>query len=120
MTDFKKMVIKAINATIEQGEKSATGGGSCVYRCRNGLKCVVGHMIPDDKYKESFECIEVMDLHLYDVFGFELNCKEVLTLGSLQACHDDANTINFTASFKDKIVHKINNKELPSYCETWR
>jgi hypothetical protein len=38
-----------------QGHKAINGHGGCVYRCRDGSKCAVGVLIPDDKYFPKME-----------------------------------------------------------------
>lgn len=46
---------KAVNGLISQGKRAISSTDSrCKYRYR-GLKCAVGHLIPDDQYSRSME-----------------------------------------------------------------
>lgn len=41
-------------AVLKQGQR-ATRNELCVYRAANGLKCALGHLIPDEMYKKEME-----------------------------------------------------------------
>jgi hypothetical protein len=46
----------AYKGIIEQGGPSwDINTSSCRYRTKNGRKCAIGHLIPDNKYSEEFE-----------------------------------------------------------------
>ena len=67
---------------IEQGIRSygRTGGAMCALRGSDGVKCAVGHMIPDSHYKQSMEDLTVPMLHESfsdEVLGF--NLSEIVT-----------------------------------------
>jgi hypothetical protein len=38
-----------------QGRRSSSEEGMCLYRGRDGLKCAIGALIPDDQYRVGFE-----------------------------------------------------------------
>ena len=40
---------------IKQGRRSADDMGNCLYRGENDLRCAVGCILPDDKYKPEME-----------------------------------------------------------------
>lgn len=48
-----------------QGKKSQSLNGYCKYRGEGGLKCAIGALIPDDKYKECYDrdtgLLEILD-----------------------------------------------------------
>jgi hypothetical protein len=56
---------------------------SCMYRSPEGLRCAVGLIIPDEKYKKEYEQTNV--LSLVDRFGLMLDLPEGLTLTDLSA-----------------------------------
>jgi hypothetical protein len=101
MNKLNKQMIEAIQATYDQGTRSVPAlGARCMYRGSNGLKCTVGHAIPDEKYEESFEHQTVEDLveeGLIDLDG------EVNLWGCLQACHDNAPKGDFRSYFRDSV-----------------
>ena len=53
MTD-QEVFDKVVTALREQGCKSMDDG-ACVYRSKDGRKCAVGHLIPDELYHERME-----------------------------------------------------------------
>lgn len=79
------------------------GVNRCRYRGNNGMKCAIGHLIPDDKYKPEFDETEaaffsfssLIDLGvIYSPKGTPLTYSYDLYffLESLQWCHDDGKT----------------------------
>ena len=49
---------KVKKALLEQNEQSVEIGDystNCRYRSQNGLKCAIGHLIPDELYNSSYE-----------------------------------------------------------------
>jgi len=74
---------KAYHGLASQGFVKSSEGGRCLYRGPNGLKCAIGHCIPDDEYRSSFEGGSASHvLNIDNAFGWKLN--------RLQICHDDA------------------------------
>jgi hypothetical protein len=75
---------------FEQGEPSMGSIGvlknACLYRNPKGLKCAIGCLIPDDKYKDSLENTSASSPDIYNLFGG----KEVDSqlYGKLQGLHD--------------------------------
>lgn len=47
--DLEEMLNQVREGVIKQGEPSILGD-TCRYRGPNGLKCAVGHIIPDEIY----------------------------------------------------------------------
>lgn len=45
----------ACKGMLRQGRKSLNESNFCAYRGRDGLKCAVGHIIPDNLYMEEFD-----------------------------------------------------------------
>jgi len=66
-----------------QGFVRSIRAGMCMYRGPNGLKCAVGHLIPDEKYEKDFEFGP-----LYNVANAIGLKKFVLFLSDLQSVHD--------------------------------
>tara|TARA_B100000929_G_scaffold290599_1_gene284844 strand:+ start:21899 stop:22339 length:441 start_codon:yes stop_codon:yes gene_type:complete len=100
--EFKKSVNEAIKNLYIQGESSElitqSGDARCAYRGKSGNKCIVGWMIPDEKYDEKLDLsadsgvIDLFhkdsELDSKDYFGFELSEKELQILFRLQGIHD--------------------------------
>lgn len=82
---------KAVRGMRDQGwKKAAMGGdwtgGTCKYRTNSGLKCAVGHIIPDDRYSpkmEGQEAVRAMAMANVTVDTY-------VSLNKLQDCHDGA------------------------------
>lgn len=78
-------------------------GGVCRYRTNHGLKCAVGHCIPDELYEESFESKSAG--HVKEILDRKspLFCDiEYNFLKQLQKCHDNANdSAEMQVRFKD-------------------
>lgn len=53
--------------------RSATVGGRCVYRGDRGLKCALGHSIPDSEYTERLDELPTLEVwtRLQDYIEFE-------------------------------------------------
>jgi hypothetical protein len=51
--DFIELVRKGIKGILDQGKPAKTEIGKCKYLTDTGLKCIVGHMMPDDKTRRS-------------------------------------------------------------------
>lgn len=87
------LVENAIVDTFEQGERSVSSLDVCAYRGEGGLKCLVGHMIPDAEWDAS---------ELKQSVGVRKVIQEIPTMNklftnpdnywlqALQECHDDA------------------------------
>jgi hypothetical protein len=79
-----------VSGLIEQGGPSAGEndcGPTCFYRGKDGRKCAVGLLVPDDEYQEEWENQAVgagldVDDWLYD------NGYDILFCGRLQDAHD--------------------------------
>lgn len=72
-----------------QGFKPAQDDqGKCKYRI-NGLKCAVGHLIPDKLYRPGMEGTGVIDLHFAEIGLEKHNCNLLI---DLQGAHDGADT----------------------------
>ena len=85
-----------------QGRRS-TSDNTCLYRGPNGLRCAVGHCIPDDEYLSSFDSPSTMSY----VYGEVPSLKNVSwgLLDRLQAAHDFA---EFASLMREKFVTAAN------------
>lgn len=119
MENFKQEVISAIRKTRKQGRQS-TDHSDCAYRGMCGLKCVVGHMIPDELYDPEMDT----DEHNTSIGGntliieiLSLSDSEVELLSYLQHCHDNCSCYrDFTEQFVDNITGFVDNGNLPEWC----
>lgn len=100
---YQILLDKAVSGLSRQGfEKSVnydpdTTSPQCKYRGRNGLRCALGHLIPDEKYNPKWE------RHTPDAVpagcGITAACgldaynyDDVQWLLDLQSCHDKASS----------------------------
>lgn len=87
------------NKLMEQGRRSTTiDNDSCMYRGHDNTKCAVGHLIPDDKYREEFEKNNIATLVL-DFPEIDLSNDWVVLLVELQKIHDNVLVCNWEHSF---------------------
>lgn len=78
----------AVLGIIEQG-KRALEGTLCRYRTRDGRKCAIGMLIPDEKYEPDMESMTTRAI--FAAVGIFLKSKEDEDfLRSLRDCHDTA------------------------------
>lgn len=108
------------DAIIRQGQPSAiikpVSGDSddtfcfCMYRSPAG-KCAAGHLIPDDRYKESMEDRPAIGLFLNELSDLDLfpTDKSIDLLQSLQYSHDEAARESFQDSTfnKEKFLEEV-------------
>lgn len=111
---FDEMVDEAIFNLLVQGEAS-TSDGKCKYRSCTGMKCIVGWMIPDDKYvpemdpdcNSGIKCNDVVIGALGEVLGRPVSNDEVMKLAQLQHTHDMLAFIPESGVFVSKFFHRI-------------
>lgn len=100
--DFSALVAKAINLTIAQGKPSVTEEGKCVYLNPQGLRCVIGQVLPTDVLQEvlaDYPSGHIGFIIENTTWGANFNCTQKMELLSLQECHDGASPTNFVESF---------------------
>lgn len=74
-------------AVLQNFQSSTNEWGEPVYRNSNGLKCHIGHLIPDECYSSSFEGHGAS-------FIFECSESQVKFLERIQKAHDFDNAAN--------------------------
>lgn len=79
-------------ATIAQGKPSVGARGFCLYRGPDGLKCAIGHLIPDEKYHNLLESNSAGSCVIRDAVSAPQ--EERSFLAELQACHDSAASVH--------------------------
>ena len=94
---------------LEQGQQSFYGK-ACCYRGPHGLKCGIGHIIPDSKYRKRFDDNDYNDTDIKTLLinwrkllagTDKVNVDDVCFLVSIQNAHDNARTSG--KGFKDDI-----------------
>ena len=89
-----------VGRVIAQGEPSVLNG-TCQYRAPGGLKCAVGHIIPDSLYRKSMEGANLTHIVNKDL---GLTCYHMLL--DLQKAHDNAGDAHdnddFVADFTNR------------------
>lgn len=103
----QEMFDKAVRGLHAQGYRRAVvrddeGGTACRYRAHGGLRCAVGHLIPDELYKRSFNGCALPAAAGGDLSGFPRALLAALDaicsrdqwpfLKELQRCHDNSET----------------------------
>ena len=79
----------------EQGKQSADSFG-CKYRTANGLKCAVGHLIPDNVYVKHMEGRAISTIsESYSLPSDIFNRGNEVLLQELQGAHDLASKPTF-------------------------
>ena len=78
---------KAARHLLTQMEKSLIGD-SCAYRAMDGLKCVVGAFIPDDKYNTQLEGRSSDTEVICSILGIDVASEESRLFKALQLTHD--------------------------------
>ena len=86
--DNKELALYILNKLKEQGKPSFSDG-TCQYRAKDGCKCAVGHIIPDDYYLPEMEGFtlwnETVGCQLTKVYpGIDFG-----VLDALQTLHDN-------------------------------
>jgi len=82
-----KILMDAAKKTDAQGVRSVDCEGLCQYRGPYGLKCSVGHMIPDEKYHNDLEGVSASEDIVWDALE-GLNYKLVVIVDLCQQYHD--------------------------------
>lgn len=94
MFDRQQFLNDAYTAIIAQGKPSIRPRHvtyTCMYRGGNGLKCAIGHMIPDDKYHGGMELKTASNPDVQRALGINsLSGNQGGFLDKLQACHDQS------------------------------
>ena len=80
-------------------------------RGKNGLKCAIGHIIPDDRYRPEFEGKDIDSLSIeFGLFplagahGFESEGEYHDFLQDLMSAHDSAYKENFQPKMKQSFI----------------
>jgi hypothetical protein len=101
--DFNALVAKAINLTIAQGSGSIDGE-VCVYLNPQGLRCVIGQILPEDTLAQVMDDTpnaSVERLVLSTDWGSQFDDEQRAALMKLQMCHDQAaKSCSFVQKFK--------------------
>lgn len=105
---LSELVVDAIFNLLVQGKKSVIpisgfAGSTCAYRSCTGEKCIIGWIVPDEKYVHEMDCSLDKDGRsisyvlranrlvlgvLVELVGRELTEDELEFLTQLQGCHD--------------------------------
>ena len=105
---------------IKQKAKAIKAGGSedplCAYRGDDGLKCAVGALIPDDKYRPYFEgsslCYHTPNTALARAAGLRTDLQLKLA-ADLQTVHDECEPEEWTYLLAKTAKHwNLNTKAL--------
>lgn len=82
--EFKNLVSQAIDKLEKQGERCVNHYGDCKYFNEKGQSCIVGHMMPEDVKRNTFD-VDVEELE----WAQELfSDKQIGVLMDLQYEHD--------------------------------
>ncbi len=92
----------AYTRLIEQGQPSSSNS-SCYYS-RNGLKCAIGHLIPEDIAQkwDALDDSSISRMSFGSIYAAGLADCNVQFLTDLQDAHDQSRTGTFVDDFKAK------------------
>lgn len=85
--------------------RSEDSGDSCRYRGPHDSRCLVGHILPDSKYKSAFEGFPVEDLTEpgmpFAGWGKPTDIRSPMwLLVAMQTCHDDTDPALWEVEFQ--------------------
>jgi hypothetical protein len=105
-SEFKTMVMIAVNKLLAQGEQSSDDIGGCMYRSGEGLCCIVGFMMEDETAHKADSMTEssVKCLIQEGLWGEDLTELQVSQLVRLQRCHD---FIDKTEPFNEEFIDAV-------------
>jgi len=115
----KQGLLLSIRAVIAQGKKSVNDEDLCMYRGFDGLKCAIGHLIPDSKYSPYIEDkVLVSGRVVEELFPkkYKTDSNWINLFTTLQTQHDNAVNNEFVSSFKGRVGNAISEGMLPKYC----
>lgn len=90
--DKQRLFNDAYLGLKKQGFAKSIKGFQCLYRGPNGLKCAIGHCIPDERYDESFEGKKISSSGVYFIIEDEYGTVDYDFIIRLQVCHDDSHS----------------------------
>ena len=115
MRTAQELFNEVVSHLRKQKKQSLSQHGYCMYRGEDGLKCAIGHLIPDECYHNDMEGTYFVELPSYNSvirsscpevqpFPVELlqefeNNQELLT--ELVHVHDDHSPIEWEDRFED-------------------
>src|SRR3546814_798412 len=85
---------RAVRGIVAQGQLAKNEDDDCLYRGPNNTKCGVGHLIPDNLYREGIERLDVAQIDLDALIDPALGTppdKDFLV--ALQCSHDNAHDV---------------------------
>jgi hypothetical protein len=88
-------------------KRSVNRNGICQYRGPKGSMCAIGFLIPDDKYKKSFERNAVEDI----AHKLDIDSEETSFLQELQYIHDRSHNWNYITINKKDLYGSFIRKE---------
>lgn len=100
---YNELVSRAIDRRFPAVDQD----GECSYRTEDGRGCVVGILIPDNKYLSSFEGMLCNHLSIKNVIDFPdgINLQDLM---KIQHSHDSAAEWNKRQLFTTNFIRDIN------------
>jgi len=120
----KSSMLSAYREAPHSPYLAANPEGACAYRGDNGLKCLVGHLIADDKVAEALH--QASGLHLntkamHAAFGRYLDEDECELVVELQSAHDgladEKDIVEWRLKFKEQVDEALTSAGFPPM--TW-
>jgi hypothetical protein len=102
--NYQEMTDKIVHHLLSMDKRSVNKNGNCRYRGPKGSMCAIGFLIPDDKYKKSFEQNSIEDISHH----FNIDSNESRFLQEFQYIHDrEANWKHIRTNRKDSCGYFI-------------
>lgn len=103
--EFEVLKARMIDGVIAQGKPSMSEMSElCKFRGAHGLKCAVGMIIPDDKYREEMDSGLMPLENLFDEIGIDLTSRQIEVVERIQVAHDVAADVRFDEGDSDGFV----------------
>lgn len=109
MTQLQRQIVFdiAAEALLKQGKKSCdVDGDLCLYRGPNGVRCAIGHLIPDAQYSPMMEGEPVRSLPVIEITnkGSVIKLDDLDFLARLQNdIHDRVDECSFVGDLKEAV-----------------
>lgn len=109
----QKVFNQVVIHLITQNERAFGPRGNCVYRGKDGLRCAIGCLIPDDKYNEDMEGTPLSKKQsVQDAISLKMSSLHLQLLVSLQFIHDHTTPHHWETELK--AIAKQNKLSFPS------
>ena len=107
----KKEIFSKVSRHLLEQKKKSKAGKRCAYRSRDGLKCAIGCLIPDEIYSPNIESYSVCHHRVMNLLKkVGISEYQIEFLIKLQTVHDD----HPARSWKKQLANIANCYKIPT------